>query len=413
MDKPYSPLPGPDYIRLLDISVRVRWLSRELVCAFGVVPLNDDLPDYTAVSFCWGDQAEVTRLKFSDGRSLPLSHAPSDLFGQNDLEEKASQVRRIGLVFSPAKQVFRWLGESDETSRVAFRVMKSRDRDPAGYCVFGVWIFFEGLGRSEVEGVAARGLWSVTRLIHVRQEYRRHEEVRCETLLQAAFRCEAADRRDMVFLSRGFADSPPVTQPNDTVLEEEVYVATARALLRHREALDPLALCGTGGGERSPSLLTGAPDLRHRSHAEPLVLCYRAGWDVDGPLRDLPRIKIPLRLCLRGQGCRLRRDLPAIRLRFGSETAGSGQRAAGSGRRRPGAEAATARRRFGRGVDGPTGHDAAFGLGIDDLPLDEQETLRYRAYFREWFDRLHSSSSHEDLGKITQRIPRNHWATHK
>ncbi|RYP63129.1 hypothetical protein DL771_009423 [Monosporascus sp. 5C6A] len=53
---------------------------RELVCDFGAVPLDDDLPDYTAVSYCWDDQTEAARLKFSDGRSVPLSQTLSDLF---------------------------------------------------------------------------------------------------------------------------------------------------------------------------------------------------------------------------------------------------------------------------------------------------------------------------------------------
>ncbi|RYP16728.1 hypothetical protein DL765_004964 [Monosporascus sp. GIB2] len=354
MNKPYSPLPGPDYIRLLDIIACVGWLSRELLCTFGVVPSNDDLPDYTAVSYCWGDQAEITRLEFSDGRSLPLSHTLSDLF-------------------SPP-----WLGESDETSRAAFRVMKSRDRDPAGlktaFLLLGrlrfrrVWAIQEtAVGRNGPVACGDDRIWFNQFSDCVFGEHRRHEEVRCETLLQMAFHCEATDRRDMVFASRAFADSPPVTQPNDTVLEEEVYVATARTLLCHGESLDLLALCGIGGGERSPSSLTWASDLRHRSYAEPPVLCYRAGWDVDGLLRELPRIE---------------RD--------------SGQWSPPSGR---------------RGCDRQmTSREEAwmdrlvttllFGVGIDDLPLDERATLRYYAYYREWFERLHSSLWRENLGKI-------------
>lgn len=150
MNKPYTTLSGPDYIRLLDVNVRKTGFGREIIYDFRIVSL-DNHSDYTAISYCWGPQTEAARLKFSDGHhSLPLSQTLSDLFtslqkrsakftvwidalciNQEDLEEKVSQVRRIGAVFSSVREVLLWLGGSDEISREAFRIMQSKESDPA------------------------------------------------------------------------------------------------------------------------------------------------------------------------------------------------------------------------------------------------------------------------------------------
>ncbi|RYP25668.1 hypothetical protein DL767_008308 [Monosporascus sp. MG133] len=309
MNRPYSPLSGPDCIRLLGISVRVRCFSRELVCDFRAVPLDDDLPDYTAVSYCWGDQAGVARLEFSDGGSLPLSQTLSDLF--RSLQKQNSDSSFGSMPSALTRRTW-------QRRRLRFAGIRTASS--------GSGASLRGWGRSEVEEAAERGLWTVTRPIQTRQEYRRHKEVHYETLLQAAVHREATEKGDMVFVFRGIADSRPVAQPEYTAMGEE----------------------GIGDGERSPSLLTWAPDLRHRSYAELLVPCYQAGRDIGGPLRELPRLEVPLRLR----------------------------------------------------VDGPTTTTLVFGLDIDDLPLDERATPKHRAYSRERFEWLHSSLTHEDLVNI-------------
>lgn len=454
MDKPYAPLPGPDYIRLLDVDVRKSWCGSQVICDFRTVPL-DDLPEYTAISYCWGGQAEVARLQFSDGRhSLPLSQTLSDLFAslqkrsakftiwidalcinQKDLEEKAAQVRRIGAVFSSAREVLLWLGGSDEVSRDAFRVMRSKESDPAllesvflllarpwfrrvwviqeiavarrvvvgcggdrvgfnrfSHCVNAVWVFFEGLGNLE-DDTANRGLWSVTRLIQIRLQYRKHREVAYESLLEAAFHCEATDKRDMVFAFRGIADSRPVPQPDYTVLEEEIYIATARALLCGGDSLDLLALCGIGS-ERSPSLPSWAPDLRYHSYAEPLSSCNRAGWDFGGPLQKPPRIESSLRLRLQAKLL----DVVDVTCPPFDSLSVVDQQAAVSA-------IEALRLRLPNHVSKEEWVDRlvpalVFGLDIDDIPLDEQTTCRYHDSFVEWFQWLRSSSSQQDLNKI-------------
>ncbi|MCJ1456068.1 hypothetical protein MMC28_006425 [Mycoblastus sanguinarius] len=122
-------------IRLLklfrDDATQLRW---ELL----QVPL-DDLPvKYKAVSYTWGDATPVSQITSSDGRFLKLTAPAADFldFGlaakaegyfwidslcinQQDLEEKAHQVRMMGEIFASAEHVVAWLGRASEDSSLA------------------------------------------------------------------------------------------------------------------------------------------------------------------------------------------------------------------------------------------------------------------------------------------------------
>jgi hypothetical protein len=293
VDVVYEQLPQEgNHIRLLELKVRRGFLGlvRELVCNFRVVSLDDGIPDYTAFSYAWGDPTPVSRTKFANGRSLPLSRMLSDLFNslqrqdsftiwidalcinQHDLEERASQVSLMGKVYSKAKQVSLWLGASTPQTKQAFRFMSSKqdlsypddwdertdlfglkdvfllldrpwfrrvwviqevtlsdnvlmawgdDRvnfDVFRDCIFAIWKFFDPLNYYDEDHPAVCGLWSVNRLIFIRQTFQAEGAVCYETLLEAAFHVQATDPRDMVYAFRGIADKGrPVPEPNYTV----------------------------------------------------------------------------------------------------------------------------------------------------------------------------------------------------
>jgi hypothetical protein len=143
MDLTYNPLPQGNYIRLLEVCQDS--LSHELICKFNIVCIDDCRHIYTAISYAWGSQAPVSRIRFSDGQSIPLSFTLSTLFdslrknnrsftlwidaiciNQNDTVEKSSQVRLMGQIYSCAEQVLLWLGESNQETQDAFRFMESK-----------------------------------------------------------------------------------------------------------------------------------------------------------------------------------------------------------------------------------------------------------------------------------------------
>jgi hypothetical protein len=469
-DAEYPPLPE-NSIRLLDVS-RPEGQS-DPVCSFRVVSL-DNPPKYRAISYCWGDTTEVTRINFHDGRSLPLSETLAALFAsllekrssftvwidalcinQPNMSEREAQVLMMGRIFSSAVRVLLWLGGSDAISARAFPAMravakddKERDQDALesiflllrrpwfqrvwviqeitvgarvtmacgddtlpfdlfANAVFAVWGFFTGLLDYEDTDPAQRGLWCVTRLIHIRWEFqeRAWEEgasgVCYETLLQAAFHCNATDRRDMVFAFRGIADGRPVPRPNYGVSEEQLFVETAEALLCNGDSLDLLALCGIGNrdGELLPELPSWVPDLRTYSYNEPLVPCNSSDWTAGGPLEVSPFVETEPLLRLRLQA-KLIDEVAVVSPEFTSWSVEGQQKAmqvVWDWRRR---------------ISSPISDEAwmervmstlIVGIDIDDEPLVTGTPLweEYKSEFSEWLDWLWSSSSEEDLEKIT------------
>lgn len=462
MDWTYSPLPE-DTIRVLDVTIYEGY--SEPVCNFREVSL-DDLPDYIAISYCWGDSTEVARLKFKNGLTLPISQTLLDLFNssskehstftvwidaicidQKNLAERESQVLLMGRVYSSAKEVFLWLGDSDKITQRAFHFMENGRGDQADLesvllllgrpwfqrvwviqeitvarnirigcgddridfnrfsdCVFTVWNEFLGLGNYDDDDPAQRGLWCVTRVIHIRNDFHEdggenEKEVSYEILLQAAFHCEATDKRDMVFAFRGIADKRPVPKPNYSISEEQVFTETAEALLCNGESLDLLVLCGVGNTERPPNLPTWAPNLRYHSYSEPLVPCDRAGWKAGGLLQRSPQIDTTPAHQLRLQVKRID-QVDVICPPFQSWSV-AGQKAA--------VDAVwKLRLRLSEDISEEVWMDQMmstliFGIDIDDEPLEVNtpEWTEYREHFTEWFEWLRSSSTEEDLSKIT------------
>lgn len=227
-----------EYPPLFDNSIRVLDFAfidghSEPQCSFRVVSL-DDAPDYTAVSYYWGDPTPASTIKFLNGESLPISQTIRTLFyalskteselrltmwidalciNQEDMAERESQVLMMGNVFSSATKVFLWLGEGDVTSATAFRSLKSSIPDEDGLAALfhllsrswfqRVWVIQEitvaksiqvGCGDdhtsfdhfcmrilelwsskyldiTDEDDLSLRGLWAFTSLIHIRWEY--------------------------------------------------------------------------------------------------------------------------------------------------------------------------------------------------------------------------------------------------
>jgi hypothetical protein len=361
MDVTYERLPGEGYIRLLQLKTGL--LNGQLFASFKTVPV-DSAPEYTAVSYTWDDPTPVKWINFAGNRRLPVSRTLSDLFdtlrlrgrtftlwidslciNQVDLDEKASQVKNMGKVYSAATQVMLWLGAATPQSRAAFRYIASRQRldwpddwereknykglgdvllllarpwfhrvwvvqevtlndnvqvvcgqDAVKFaalenCVLAIWKYYEGINRFDEEDRELRGLWSITRMLYIRREFRDAGFVQYERLLEAAFHLQATQKQDMVFAFRGIADRDrPVPDPDYTTPVERIYKETAAALLCNSDTLDLLALCGIARG-RGADLPTWAPDLRYFSFSEPLVACSRAGWDTGGMLGVRPRLE--------------------------------------------------------------------------------------------------------------------------
>ncbi|KAL0944475.1 uncharacterized protein CTRU02_202362 [Colletotrichum truncatum] len=366
---------------------------------------------------------------------------------QHDISERESQVQLMNEVYSTATKVLLWLGASNAESQAAFRFMTFMEDHswPDGWeqqshetlsqvqtvfhllarpwfrrtwviqevvlgddvvvmcgndavhfftferCVWGIWKYFEALGDYADDHLAVRGLWNVTRLLDIREEFWEHGEIRFERLVETAYHCEASDPRDMVFGFLGIADNTrPVPEPTYTAPFEDVYRWTAEALLCHGKSLDLLALSGVARRILPSDLPTWVPDLRNRGLEEPLVPCDRASWDAGGPVEVMPTKE--------GAGClRLRVKLIDVVVRtcppFTSNSVVKQQAAM--------RDILALRHVLPKVIsenewNGVLATSLIMGLDIDDQPAGPE----YREYFGEWLQWLLSSRSDADLQNI-------------
>jgi hypothetical protein len=366
---------------------------------------------------------------------------------QKNTPEKEHQVRLMGQVYSLADQVLLWLGTSTPDTKTALKFMVSKqtlswpedwENEPEGalthleevffllsrawfqrawviqevilndnvlmlcgsdsldfdnfrHCVFAIWKYFERLSDYGGEHLAIRGLWNVTRLLFLRDEFQDCGEVRFERLLETAYHCEASDPRDKVFAFWGIAERQrPVPEPTYTSSFEEVYLKTAEALLCSGMPLDLLALGGIAVRTLPTSLPTWVPDLRNHSFSEPFVPCDRANWDTGGPTETAPtRVGSDhIRLQVRPF------DVVAVTCPIFDSTSVASQQTAIR-------EVLGLRRMLPSEISDSAWMDLLattliFGLDIEDEPAGPE----YREYFGEWLSWLQSSTSEEDLVRI-------------
>ena len=371
---------------------------------------------------------------------------------QTNPTEKATQVDQMRAVYSQAERVVVWLGGGTHASAAAFRFMNSKrgvswpegwnalaasnkqslrgiegvfwllerpwfrrlwviqevalaaevlvvcGDDRIGFggfeaCVYAVWKFYEGIVDYGEDDEALLGLWGVTRLLQLRDDFRSDGEVSWERLLQAASQRLATDSRDKVFAFRGLAEGGrplPSTDYGVGVCPEEVYMDTAVALLCHGECLDLLPLAGKARNGDS-SLPSWVPDHREFTWSEPLAMADGMSWNAGGPFASSPAVVslFGLELLVKPVG-RVARTLPVftswdvlhqqvvIRDLVGLRTSF----------RLPLSE---------RDWLNLLAMSLIYGLDIDDQPAQEEE---YRQYFDEWYQWLMSSTSQSDLPRI-------------
>jgi hypothetical protein len=143
MDYQHEPLPKGHFIRLLHVDIESG--TKQPTIAFQTIPLNADIPKYTAISYAWEDSSPFQRVLLKDGRQIWLSKTLSGLFAslakrqshfivwidalcinQNDVEERGHQVNLMAQVYSLAEKVVIWLGEGCDETNEAFELVGSR-----------------------------------------------------------------------------------------------------------------------------------------------------------------------------------------------------------------------------------------------------------------------------------------------
>ncbi|KAI1411961.1 HET-domain-containing protein [Hypoxylon sp. FL1857] len=112
-------------------------------------------PDYFAISYCWGDDTHQTPIEI-DGESIyvtknlaaalrQLGFGPGTMIwadalciNQDDVNEKAHQIRSMGLIYSKAQATVVWLGEEERDTQHACALLKGicledQDQDQLNY----------------------------------------------------------------------------------------------------------------------------------------------------------------------------------------------------------------------------------------------------------------------------------------
>lgn len=136
----YTPLnPTNNEIRLLIL--RPDLPGSELNCRLSIVSLSTN-PTYEAISYAWGSSGSTRQIQIKGhphiiGANLEtaLQHLrhPSEnrtlwidalCINQNDIEERSSQVNKMGSIYSSAKNVVLWLGRKDAEIDAGFDLLE-------------------------------------------------------------------------------------------------------------------------------------------------------------------------------------------------------------------------------------------------------------------------------------------------
>ncbi|KAK2603546.1 hypothetical protein QQS21_004315, partial [Conoideocrella luteorostrata] len=129
-------LPGGDHIRILTLSPSQDPTDPILV-SLSVASLADE-QSYEALSYCWGDSAH-RRLIFCDGKPFPVTEnlesalrhlrlaeiervlwVDAICINQDDVSERAYEVRLMRQIYQRANRVVIWLGDGDGDSDLVF-----------------------------------------------------------------------------------------------------------------------------------------------------------------------------------------------------------------------------------------------------------------------------------------------------
>lgn len=146
----YESLKGPQSIRLLKLHPGI---EDRISCSLMTLDL-EAAPTYAAISYVWGDPTNAVTISV-DGRNQPVTTNLRDVLrrvrheteerifwadaiciNQDDLEERASQVKLMTSIFSTAQHVVAWLGndngDAQEVARFIHDIAKSiKDQNDA------------------------------------------------------------------------------------------------------------------------------------------------------------------------------------------------------------------------------------------------------------------------------------------
>lgn len=134
----YQPLPDASHFRVL--ALESGNADTPLSCKLEVVSVqNARQSEYEALSYAWGNNDQTLKpfischekcLKLTSNLQSALHHIRSEekvtkvwvdqiCINQDDLEERSQQVSVMGSIYSAAKRVIIWLGDTDDTSHQA------------------------------------------------------------------------------------------------------------------------------------------------------------------------------------------------------------------------------------------------------------------------------------------------------
>lgn len=134
----YQPLPDASHVRILALEPGTA--DAPLSCKLQVVSIqNARHSEYEALSYAWGNNDQPLKpfischekcLRLTSNLQSALRHVRSEkkvtklwvdqiCINQEDLEERSQQVSLMGFIYSAAKRVVIWLGDTDNTSHQA------------------------------------------------------------------------------------------------------------------------------------------------------------------------------------------------------------------------------------------------------------------------------------------------------
>lgn len=129
MIHPYQKLPGPNYLRLLEVQDADGIMS----FCLKTMLLDEARDKFVAISYCWGTEPPSRLLPLADGTCIRIKAdveslisrvftdcVPGELLwidaiciNQEDVDEKSEQVRIMNEIYGAARRVSVWLGKPD------------------------------------------------------------------------------------------------------------------------------------------------------------------------------------------------------------------------------------------------------------------------------------------------------------
>jgi hypothetical protein len=155
LDFVYSPLAAGE-IRVIELEPCAD-TSAPIFCRLRHVPL-DDFPEYEAVSYTWGSEKPVCKIRVDEGgfwvapnleaalvqfgaRAIRTLWIDAICINQNDWDKRSKQVQLMSRIYEQCKRLLVWLGSEKDGSDHALEFIDMfEQRIKAGDIVFNSWI---------------------------------------------------------------------------------------------------------------------------------------------------------------------------------------------------------------------------------------------------------------------------------